>query len=661
MKFTSIINKFVKLFILSSLVFYSCVLRADPPTRVARLSYLQGNVSFSQAGLDNWVDAILNRPLVNGDSLWVDNNALAQVQLDTAIIGLDAQTQLMVLNVNDQTAQFQLATGRACLTVGALTSQESNNEIDTPNLAFVAGTGHYTVSVDQTNNTTSINVIDGAGTVYGENNSSYQLEAGTTYTFPGTDLSNYTTSTQLSADDFTNWCLQTNKTVASTHISSRVVGYEDLETTGSWTNLPEYGQAWSPPNVPADWSPYTDGHWEWIDPWGWTWVGNASWGFAPYHYGRWVFANGQWFWVPGPADVAPVYAPAMVSFVGVGDQIGWFPLAPNEPFVPWYAASFNYFNIVNNHNSHFHHWNQFHHFWNAKNFNYNFRNRQHGFVAVPNHVFTGAQPVFKNRMKVSPTFFQNKPLMAHPNLAPTPASITGNAPTTHIRPPRRDLTKPIIVHQTPPPITVPNPTNPSATTVVKPPQFNVVKPHRPPTTLPLPGQPTRPITGPKPPVAPIIRPPIQRPITAPVQPVTPANPVMPVRPARPVIRPQVPPTTTTPIINPPHYATPPHIVAPVQHPPTIIHQPRPVIHAPQVPSNPTIVRPVVHPQPTIVRPQPTIVRPQPVVRPQPQPVVHPPVIYNKPQFHTQPTRPVNPSMDQLQQTPPPPPPKRPQY
>lgn len=660
MNTTSIINKFLNLLFFSSLLLYSCILRADPPTRVARLSYLQGQVSFSQAGLDKWMDAILNRPLVNGDSLWVDNNSLAQVQLDTAILGLDAQTELTILNVTDQTAQFQLATGRMCLTVGALEAQNTN-EIDTPNLAFVGGTGHYILTVDQTNNTTSVNVIDGAGTVYGENNTSYQLEPGTTYTFPNTDLSNYTSSSSTASDDFTNWCLQTNKTVAGTHISSRVIGYEDLEKTGSWSDIPDYGQAWSPPDVPSNWSPYSDGHWEWIDPWGWTWVDNAPWGFAPYHYGRWIFINGHWFWVPGPANVAPVYAPAMVSFIsGEGNDIGWFPLAPDEPYVPWYTTSFNYFTIINVHNGHFHHWDKFHHFWNAKNYNYNFHNRQHGLVAVPKHVFTGAQPVFKNRVKVSPMPLLNKPMVSHPNVMPTPASITGNAPVTHVRPPRRDLTKPILVHTKPPVITAPNPTNPAVTTVVKPPQFNVVKPHRPPTKLILPGQTTPSV--PKPPIAPIVRPPIHpmKPITpvnptvpinpihpttpikpfhpiTPVNPVTPVTPVIPTRPAKPIIHvtpPSITITPTRPVIKPPqHFATPPHIVAPVQHIPTVTRpQLQPVIHQQQ--QNVIIRPPVVHPQVPIVTPQP---------------VRTAPIIHTQPQFHAPPLHPVNPALLQQQQ------------
>ena len=101
-------------------------------------------------------------------------------------------------------------------------------------------------------------------------------------------------------------------------------------------------------------------NWSWIDPWGWTWVDNESWGFAPSHYGRWAYVGSRWGWVPGPRHVRPIYAPALVAFVGgggfnvgisVGGPVGWFPLGPRDVYVPWYRGSRNYFNNINVHNT----------------------------------------------------------------------------------------------------------------------------------------------------------------------------------------------------------------------------------------------------------------------------------------------------------------------
>ena len=93
-----------------------------------------------------------------------------------------------------------------------------------------------------------------------------------------------------------------------------------------------------------------------MQPWGWTWVDDAPWGFAPSHYGRWVRVGNRWAWSPGSYVGRPVYAPALVTFFGgdgwsvnasVGPTYSWVPLGWNEPFVPWYSYTPNYWRQVN--------------------------------------------------------------------------------------------------------------------------------------------------------------------------------------------------------------------------------------------------------------------------------------------------------------------------
>jgi len=92
---------------------------------------------------------------------------------------------------------------------------------------------------------------------------------------------------------------------------------------GQWRRDPVYGAVWLPQAMPADWVPYRHGHWDWIASWGWTWVDDAPWGFAPFHYGRWTMLDEQWAWVPGRLGVRPVYAPALVAFLGGGSMAPW--------------------------------------------------------------------------------------------------------------------------------------------------------------------------------------------------------------------------------------------------------------------------------------------------------------------------------------------------
>jgi hypothetical protein len=79
-------------------------------------------------------------------------------------------------------------------------------------------------------------------------------------------------------------------------------------------------------------------------------VSDEPWGWAPYHYGRWVTGASRWYWVPVSPNVRHVaYAPALVAFVGGGTGwsgsvsiggagfVGWFPLGPRDLLVPWWG------------------------------------------------------------------------------------------------------------------------------------------------------------------------------------------------------------------------------------------------------------------------------------------------------------------------------------
>ena len=176
-----------------------------------------------------------------------------------------------------------------------------------------------------------------------------------------------------------------------------MTGYEDLDDHGSWRSAPEYGQVWVPSHVPADWAPYRQGHWTWISPWGWTWIDDAPWGFAPSHYGRWVWLDRRWAWAPGPVVRRPVYAPALVAFVGGagfsvaatrGPAVGWFPLGWREPFVPWYRASSRHVHNVNvTHVTNV----------NVTTVNYVNRGRPEAVTVVSQQAFVSSRPAWRER------------------------------------------------------------------------------------------------------------------------------------------------------------------------------------------------------------------------------------------------------------------------
>src|SRR6266446_741497 len=101
---------------------------------------------------------------------------------------------------------------------------------------------------------------------------------------------------------------------------------------GSWVEVGNYGYCWQPEVAVSDssWRPYTDGYWAYTDV-GWTWVSYEDFGWATYHYGRWVrLADYGWIWVPGRR---PVWGPAWVSWRTGGAYIGWAPLPPEGEVV----------------------------------------------------------------------------------------------------------------------------------------------------------------------------------------------------------------------------------------------------------------------------------------------------------------------------------------
>ena len=127
-----------------------------------------------------------------------------------------------------------------------------------------------------------------------------------------------------------------------------MTGGADLDQYGTWRHDARYGDVWHPTDSPADWAPYRYGRWAWEPPWGWTWIDDAPWGFAPFHYGRWVYTAYGWEWVPGNYVDYPVYAPALVGYVGFGGPwVGWFPLAPFEVFVPSFFVSIDFVRRIN--------------------------------------------------------------------------------------------------------------------------------------------------------------------------------------------------------------------------------------------------------------------------------------------------------------------------
>jgi hypothetical protein len=444
----------------------------DPPSRVARLSYIEGSVSFQVSGDTQWVAADPNRPLTTGDNLWADQNSRGEVHIGSTAIRLSSETGISLLNLDDRTAQIQLAQGTIEVHLRHLVAGDAW-EFDTPNLAFtLTRGGEYLITTDPNTNTTTITVREGEGTVTGGGDS-WDLASGQQYTFTGTDQLNYGAQAAPAFDDFESWCQSRdqleNNSQSAHYVSRDVDGYYDLDNNGTWSEVPDYGQVWIPNAEPAGWAPYQVGHWVWIAPWGWTWVDAEPWGWAPFHYGRWVVVGVHWAWVPGPVVVRPVYAPAVVGFVGGGfgfsvafgggfAGVGWFPLGPHDVFIPGYHCSERYVQVVNVTNTRIVNVTEVTHVYNTVVINrnvtsmhYTYASNTRAVTVVSRDTFVNARPVQSAAMRVNANQIQNARVVANAPLAPTRASyVSATARVSTARPPVPLSERPVVAKLPPP-------------------------------------------------------------------------------------------------------------------------------------------------------------------------------------------------------------------
>ncbi|HYE40049.1 MAG TPA: DUF6600 domain-containing protein, partial [Ramlibacter sp.] len=380
----------------------------DPPARAAHMSAREGSVVFAPQGEEEWIDLPQNRPLTAGDRIWSDRGARAELQLGTATLHVDSESHLGVSHLDEGNAQFILQQGTVNARVRELASGE-NFEIDTPNLALRAlQPGDYRVDVDPRSGETRVVVASGRAAVFGEGGQAMQLAAGQQGTFSGRALARVNAQ-RLGQDDFGAWAAARNRAedqaLAARHVPRGVVGATQLDHYGTWSQDATYGSVWYPQVTVQDWAPYRYGHWSWIAPWGWTWIDDAPWGFAPFHYGRWTMIDERWAWVPGHMAPRPVYAPALVAFfgdggsgvtftIGSGPGVGWYPLAPGEAWWPWYRTSPRYVAHANHHidlrahprHAHNHRW----------------RQRPHAITAVGQDDFRRGRPVHRQWQRVEP-------------------------------------------------------------------------------------------------------------------------------------------------------------------------------------------------------------------------------------------------------------------
>ena len=330
---------------------------ADPSGRVGRIAYTEGGVSLQASDSEPWTWASRNYPVAPGGSFWTGEDGRAQLQIGSVDTRLDSQTELDVLDLDY--GEMRLALPQGSVDIRLWSSPRGGVAIATPaGDVQLDGRGLYRIDVaaprdDGSYPPVEVTVFEGRAEAPTPEGLTPVASGQSAVIYAGYDPQ-FQDAQDAAIDDWgydresqSGWRPRDEGDAA-------VTGFGDLYAAGDFSSDPQYGQVWYPRSVPSDWAPYRDGHWAFVEPWGYTWIDDQPWGFAPFHYGRWAQIEGRWAWIPGQRTAEPVYAPALVTFLGgVGwnidgsDAIGWAPLAPDEVYRPSYVVSGDYLRRVN--------------------------------------------------------------------------------------------------------------------------------------------------------------------------------------------------------------------------------------------------------------------------------------------------------------------------
>ena len=569
-----------------------------PPPGSARLAHLEGNVSVQAYGVDGWDQASQNMPIGAGDRVYADERGEGELQAAQVRAYFGPTTDITLTNLNEQGVELGIASGSANIFSDGFPEGQSLF-VSTPNGGItLPSRSSFRVDVYPDQQSTVITVRpDGEDVALnGAGGFQMRLHRGESIQLSGTNPVYTQYLEPAPADAFAHWsgAIESHRfnSISARYVSPELPGYDELDSAGDWQPESDYGPIWFP-HVDRDWAPYHNGHWVNRPYYGWTWVADEQWGAAPFHYGRWVQMQGRWGWIPGPREVHPVWSPAQVVFTS-GIQIGgvglsvWIPLGPGEAYHPWYHASPEYVNQINQTNIreskvvHIQNTYVTNNVTNITNVtNVTYVNRTVGATAMKQEDFAAGHNAKAAAVKVDPR------QMEHVQVAPPPVK----APA-----------QPIILHPV---------AKPAAAAPVRPVLINhqgqqqAAAPNAKPVAVPVKATPPvapKPLPGHTPVGAPAIG---AKPAAAP----TPAAPApTPVNPPRPAAAQPLPPART-----PVEPAKPAPTPAPVNPPRPAAAQPLPPARTPVEPAKPLTPAP----KPAPVTPQ----RPaQPEAKPTPPPV-----------------------------------------
>jgi hypothetical protein len=301
---------------------------AKSPSRIARLTFVVGDVRVDRQNDTNAQAAVLNMPLSEGSVLSAGDDGQAEIEFeDGSVARLTPNSALSLVNLSldgSGNAQSRLAllSGLAYfeLRAGTLSkvSVDAQGDLITP-------VENSTIRVNLDEPPAIISVLDGMAHVdyqAGDQPTALaDVAAGQTLrsdSIPSqTGAGRFLVKQEIDPESWDEWneardqaagAEASNQTAARGGFAgNQGYGWSDLDANGSWYNVPGQGEVWQP-DVAADpgdnsadgFDPYDFGNWVWQPSAGYVWASGYSWGWTPYRCGTWNYWDSfGWGWSPG--------------------------------------------------------------------------------------------------------------------------------------------------------------------------------------------------------------------------------------------------------------------------------------------------------------------------------------------------------------------------
>lgn len=302
---------------LLALLLAGCAAEADTPARAGRIAQFTGSVRYFDEDSGAWRNVARNQTVAMGERLQTDAHSRLAVRIGSGALWLDERSEILLSVMDDEQLTLHLLRGTIALRLASAELAQQTRILTGEGTITPESDGLY--RVEQWDQITRALTLQGrlrfeshrtAGVERAWLRVGEQMEFGVRHGSRG--------EPQIPVPDaFSEWIatqMQSVDNIASESfrfVSPEMTGAEELASHGRWEQTAEYGPLWTPYQVEPDWSPFSRGHWRWTSQWGWSWVDDMPWGFAPFHYGQWVQWRGGWRWSPGTYVRRPIYAPSL--------------------------------------------------------------------------------------------------------------------------------------------------------------------------------------------------------------------------------------------------------------------------------------------------------------------------------------------------------------